>query len=488
MSGLRLPGASGAPLGFCWNGRRMTALAGDSVAQALLANGVRTLAWTRKAHRPMGLSGLYTTGVLARVDGVPNVRLDQCLVREGMQVQMQNCWPSPRFDLLRLARLVPSRWLRGGFEQTNLVPSGGRLFQHWEALLAFLAGVAAPASRGHDGPPPVGQRLRAEVLVIGAGPTGCAAANRAAEAGREVLLVSRGAAQARLAVQSGARLPRLDERVRCAFGLDVFGAYREGRLLLAAPSDPSLPAVALEADEVILATGRRVVPTLVPGAWLPGVMDARTALALASERRIAPGKAVVVVGDGLYKALANRLRQLGVHVVAVADVRDLRRVYGRRRVTGVLLDRLQRCDALVFDGPGLFDDSLSFQGAASGRLQLRGGSSAYRRAGSAAEADPELPPPTDGDVLLCPCFDVCGHEVDDLLAQGIDDLEVIKRLTSCGMGPCQGQPCWDSLRAYVAARLGLPAGHLAKPTLRPPRRALTVAQAAGLADVVEPLR
>ena len=63
---LRLPGASGAPLSFSWNGRRLHALAGDSVAQALLANGIRGLAWTRKAHRPMGLSGLYTTGVLAK--------------------------------------------------------------------------------------------------------------------------------------------------------------------------------------------------------------------------------------------------------------------------------------------------------------------------------------------------------------------------------------------------------------------------------------
>ena len=49
---LRLPGASGAPLSFSWNGRRLQALAGDSVAQALLANGIRGLAWTRKAHRP----------------------------------------------------------------------------------------------------------------------------------------------------------------------------------------------------------------------------------------------------------------------------------------------------------------------------------------------------------------------------------------------------------------------------------------------------
>jgi len=90
--------------------------------------------------------------------------------------------------------------------------------------------------------------------------------------------------------------------------------------------------------------------------------------------------------------------------------------------------------------------------------------------------------------LLCPCFDVSDHEVEALLAQGITDLEVIKRLTSCGMGPCQGQPCWDALRALVSARSGIALAGLARPTLRPPRRALSVAQAAGLASVVEPLQ
>ncbi|MBN2994043.1 hypothetical protein JWR97_25730, partial [Pseudomonas cedrina subsp. fulgida] len=80
------------------------------------------------------------------------------------------------------------------------------------------------------------------------------------------------------------------------------------------------------------------------------------------------------------------------------------------------------------------------------------------------------------------------HEVEALIEQGITDLEVIKRLTSCGMGPCQGQPCWDSLRALVSARTGIALAALARPTLRPPRRALSVAQAAGLAAVVEPLQ
>lgn len=484
---LRLPGATERALSFSWNGRKLSGLEGDSVAEALLANGVRALAFTRKAHRPMGLSGFYASGVLARVDGVPNVRLDQCRLREGMHVSMQNCWPQPGFDLLRLARLVPAGWIQGGFEHTNLVPSGGRLFQCWEALLAFLAGVAEPASSRTQVLVPEARHLFAEVLVIGAGPAGCAAANAAAARGRQVLLVSRGEMAGGLARHAGVDAPGLDPRVECLFGVDVFGAYREGRLLLAAPLDGSQGALALEADEVILATGRRPVPPLVPGAWLPGVMDARTALALAAGRRIAPGTAVAVLGTGEQDALAERLQALGVNVVVVAQMERLQRIRGFNRVRGVELDSRCACDAVVLAGTGAFDDSLSFQGSAQGRLQLLGGAGAYRRVGVAAEPDSTLPARHPA-VLLCPCFDVSGAEVDRLLEQGIHDLEVLKRLTSCGMGPCQGQPCWNALRDYVAARLGLPPASLNKPSLRPPRRALSVAQAAGLADVVEPLQ
>ncbi|MBN2990675.1 (2Fe-2S)-binding protein, partial [Pseudomonas cedrina subsp. fulgida] len=128
-SRLRLASARGEGVEFFWNGRPMQGRQGESLATALLANGIRTLAWSRKSHRPLGYSGSYVAGVLARVNGVPNVRLDLLPVSVGVQVEMQNCWPGPAFDLLRLARLIPARWIQGGFEHTNLVPSGTVLFQ-----------------------------------------------------------------------------------------------------------------------------------------------------------------------------------------------------------------------------------------------------------------------------------------------------------------------------------------------------------------------
>lgn len=82
----------------------ITARPSDIVAAALWRAGITTIARSRKLHRPLGWSGACTTGTLARVDGRPNVRLDQITVRHGLRVEAHNVWPSARFDLLRLVQ------------------------------------------------------------------------------------------------------------------------------------------------------------------------------------------------------------------------------------------------------------------------------------------------------------------------------------------------------------------------------------------------
>ena len=71
------------------------------------------------------------------------------------------------------------------------------------------------------------------------------------------------------------------------------------------------------------------------------------------------------------------------------------------------------------------------------------------------------------------------------VALGASGPNQAKAYVRCGMGPCQGFPCWELMSAVVAAS-GVTA--VDRPSHRPPRRAMTVAQAAGLADLVEPLR
>jgi len=491
---MRLKHIDRTPVSFFWNGKSIEAREGDSAAAALYAAGIRTTGWSRKFHRPLGLSGPVIGGILARVDGIPNVRLDQTIVAQGMRIEMQNVWPSPKFNLFRFARLIPRHWIKGGFEHSNLIPSGTKVFQMWERFLGFVAGVADPASPSDQRRTAIsGTEFKAECVVIGAGPAGCAAANQLSHDGIDVLLVSRGPCPGRSVAAAGGVPVTISPQVRTLWGVEVFGAYRNGTLLLGAPPNSRAGAVVIRAPSVVLATGKRSLPPLVPGAWLPGVLDGHTAMDLAFTYGVAPGKNVVVVGDGQAQVVADRLATLGVKVIGVYPLRQLRKIIGHSEIRAVETFDFGRlnCDALVYVGPAAADGSLQFQSGSDGQFQLTSGPTGYTVLDSAddtAALKIAATCPPSHATLICPCMDVSSKDVADLVAAGEHDLEVIKRLTSCGMGPCQGVPCWHSLKAFVCASTGKDPSELPLPTLRPPRRAMTVAQAAGLAELVDPLK
>jgi len=488
----RLAHAAEERVSFRWNGKRVEGRKGDTVAAALYALGIRELARSRKTHRPLGLSGGHLQGVLARVGGRPNVRLDLEPVVADLDVRMQNVWPGPRFDLLSAARLIPSGWLKSGFEHTRLMPSGTWRFQIWERLLAFLAGMADPPSRDFPADAIPGQRLAVDLLVVGGGPAGRKAANEAAEAGRIVALACRGPRPGRFAESLGIQLPELHPKVRLFAGLEIFGLYRDGAFAAGAPSDPREAAVIFEPGGILLATGKRSIPPLVPGSHLPGVLEASVALELAHRHGVAPGLAVAVLGTGAERQVAARLAALGVEIVHVGPVDALRRIGGASAVASIATDRSIACDALVHAGPWRSDPGLIFQAGAEGLGQLRLDRPATQvaMAGSAAAPDEPACIGQAGlpQALVCACMDVSAGELMDHMAAGESDPEVLKRLTACGMGPCQGFPCWELQAALIARETGSAPEGFGRPSHRPPRRALTVAQAAGLDGLVAPDR
>ncbi len=485
----RLPHASTERVTFRWEGRTIEGRAGDTVAEALHAAGIRTLTRSRKFRRPRGLSGSHAAGTLARVDGRPNARLDLELLVEGLDARAQNVWPSLRLDLLAGARLMRRRWLRGGFEHPNLLRSGTRRFERWERLLGFMAGGATPPAAADTRVPPAGRRMAADVVVIGGGPAGRTAANEAA-AGNRVVLVARGVEPGRFARAFGATLPEIASGVTLLADTEAFALYRGGALVAGAPRDGRGAATVVDAGRVVLATGRRSWPPLVPGADLPGVLDLHAAMSLAHDHAVAPGARVAVLGTGAEEEAAARLGELGVNVVATAPVGILRRIQGQRAVTGVELDGTVACDALVHAGPWRSDPSLRFQAGAEGTFRLMPGEPAVpiETVGAAAEQGEPVSAGAalSGDAILCPCMDVTVAEVRDLVDAGMASIEVVKRLTGCGMGPCQGVPCWDMLALVLAEATGGAPAFFGHPSYRAPRSALTVAQAAGLDGIVEP--
>jgi sarcosine oxidase subunit alpha len=486
----RVMGQAGR-LNFRWNGSPVEAVEGDSVAAALYRQGIRELAGTRKRHLPLGYSGSFIAGTFGRVDGRPNVRLDLEPVMQDLEASAQNNWPGPRFDMLRAARLIPETWLRGGFEHPRALPGGTRRFQFWEGMLSHLAGMSQPPPRAEHAESVPGRAIEVDTLVVGGGPTGREAANRCACRGERVALACRSEDPGTFARAAGAALAPLDPRVEVVGGVEVFGIYRGGRLVAAAPHNHRRGGVVFRTERLVLATGRHSQPPLVPGAHLPGVMDAQTALRLAHDHRVSPGKTVAVVGTGAAGALAARLEALGTKVIHCGSVRSLRRVEGTNAVRRIHVGWPVACDALVHCGPWAADPGLVSQVRAKGLLHLKqaGLPPNVTMVGPAGLEDQAYMIGRDGlrEALVCPCMDVTAGEILDLIASGETDPEIMKRATSCGMGPCQGVPCWSAMAGLIEAFASRaePAG---RPVYRAPRRAITVAQAAGLASLVEPNR
>ncbi|WP_191625454.1 2Fe-2S iron-sulfur cluster-binding protein, partial [Pseudomonas fluorescens] len=105
----RLPGANqslGRPIRFQFGGKDDTGQEGDTLASALLANGVSIVGRSFKLHRPRGLmgSGLEEPNALIRLEtgsfAEPNVRATLVPLYEGLQAFSQNAWPSVQFDCL----------------------------------------------------------------------------------------------------------------------------------------------------------------------------------------------------------------------------------------------------------------------------------------------------------------------------------------------------------------------------------------------------
>src|SRR5437868_8702988 len=98
------PAAAGPAIHFTFGDRTVPALAGQSIAAALYAAGVRVFSRSFKYHRPRGLFCVSgdCPNCLMQVDGRPNVRTCTEPVRPGQVVRGQNAWPSLNFDVLRV--------------------------------------------------------------------------------------------------------------------------------------------------------------------------------------------------------------------------------------------------------------------------------------------------------------------------------------------------------------------------------------------------
>ena len=321
----------GAPVTFVFEGRTLAAQAGDTVASALLRNGVRVLGRSAKYHRPRGYrcGRGHCSACAMRIDGLPGVRACVTPVRHGMTVEREHAWPDAGHDLLHaaeaLAPLMPPGFYYRRFRRS---PRAFALAERAMALASGQGTLPAAEAAARAAAARCGRRARLDVLVVGGGVAGMSAALAAADAGVAVLLVEQ---DDRLGGRLGDARPAagLTDLVTAHPGVEVLtGAeavawYEEGMVAVDRRPDLLLASPTV----VVLATGAYDRGLPFPGWDLPGVMLTSGALRLIERHGLRPGsQAVVLTTDDHGHDVARRLDAAGVAVVGVADCRPAQAV------------------------------------------------------------------------------------------------------------------------------------------------------------------
>jgi sarcosine oxidase subunit alpha len=332
-------------LEFRCNGRDYLGYEGDTLASALLANGVGIVGRSFKFHRPRGVlsCGVEETNALFRVDtrglSVPLVRATLQPLLDGLVAETENAWPNVEFDFGRLLDFTHRLWPAGFYNKTFKWPS-------WRAFERAVRRSAGSGRLPADSDPTryFQHNLHCDVLVIGGGPAGLAAALAVGRAGARVVIAELeprlgGALQAgdelidgRLALQwvdaAVAELQSLPN-VRCMPSTMVAGAFDHRTFLAAdrsqvyAGQEPVERLWKLRAREVVLASGAIEQPLVFSHNDRPGVMLAGAARRYLNQYAVAVGRNVLVAtnNDDAYTT-AFALHDGGIAVAAIVDARS----------------------------------------------------------------------------------------------------------------------------------------------------------------------
>jgi methylglutamate dehydrogenase subunit C len=339
------------PVRGYFDGETIDGFAGDTLASALLANGIRLVGRSFKYHRPRGIltAGPEEPNALVELRSgarrEPNTRATTIEMFDGLEATSQNRWPSLEFDLLSLNSLLSPFLPAGFYYKTFMWPAS-----FWERVYEPFIRKAAGLGRAAAEPDPDHYEQAfafCDVLIIGAGAAGLAAAQVAARSGARVIICEQD-------FLSGGRLLADDREIgdmpgsiwsdtvaaelnsrpnvrmmsrTCVFGVydgGVYGAIERVSDHLPQPPahQPRQRLWRIMARRAILASGAIERPIAFPGNDRPGVMMASAVRSYLNRFAVRPGHRVALFtnNDDGWRT-AKGLRTHGVEIAAILDSR-----------------------------------------------------------------------------------------------------------------------------------------------------------------------
>ncbi|WP_417531426.1 sarcosine oxidase subunit alpha [Marinobacter lipolyticus] len=340
-------------LTFEFNGQRYKGFSGDTLASALLANGVDVIGRSFKYSRPRGIvaagaeepNAVFQLGATEATQ-VPNVRATQQELFDGLVSQPTSGWPNLKFDFLGVFGSILGRMLPPGFYyKTFMFPQAA-----WETYEKYIRKAAGLGRSPRDPDVDTYDHLNqhADVLIVGAGPAGLSAALSAARSGARVILADEQAEMGGSLLDGRDTLDGKPAGDWVRDTLEELSGY-DNVLLLAratvngyhdhnfltiherrtdhlgdrAPANRSRQRLhRVRAKWVVLATGAHERPLVYGNNDLPGCMLASAVSTYINRYAVAPGRRLVLMtsNDNAYRA-AFDWQDAGREVVAIVDTR-----------------------------------------------------------------------------------------------------------------------------------------------------------------------